>query len=60
MQFVVVVILFEVEMDFEIILLANFIILMLGMLSIDVFKDWKMFYVYEVYVKVGDIESVRW
>lgn len=55
-----VVILFEVEMDFEIILLANFIILMLGMLSIDVFKDWKMFYVYEVYVKVGDIESVRW
>jgi len=59
MQPAVVAIPLEAETDFEITLLANFITLTPGTLSIDVSKDRKTLYVHEVYVKAGDTESVK-
>lgn len=55
----VVAIPLEVETDLEITLLANFITLTPGTLSIDISKDRKTLYVHEVYVESGDIEKVK-
>lgn len=55
----VVAIPLEAETDFEITLLANFITLTPGTLSIDISKDRKTLYVHEVYVKAGDTEKVK-
>ncbi len=55
----VVAIPLEAETDLEITLLANFITLTPGTLSIDVSKDRKTLYVHEVYVESGDIDRVR-
>lgn len=49
----------DVKTDLEITLLANFITLTPGTLSIDVSKDRKTLYIHEVYVKSGDREKVR-
>jgi len=49
----------DAETDFEITLLANFITLTPGTLSIDVSKDRKTLYVHEVYVEGGDTDKVR-
>lgn len=59
MQPAVIAIPLEAKTDFEITLLANFITLTPGTLSIDVSKDRKTLYVHEVYVKAGDTESVK-
>ena len=55
----VVAIPLDAETDLEITLLANFITLTPGTLSIDVSKDRKTLYVHEVYVEAGDIEKVK-
>jgi multicomponent Na+:H+ antiporter subunit E len=44
----------EAKTDLEITLLANFITLTPGTLSIDVSEDRKTLYIHEVYVKAGD------
>lgn len=49
----------EARTDLEITLLANFITLTPGTLSIDVSRDRKTLYIHEVYVKSGDVERVR-
>lgn len=49
----------DAETDLEITLLANFITLTPGTLSIDISKDRKTLYVHEVYVKEGDNDKVR-
>jgi multicomponent Na+:H+ antiporter subunit E len=48
----------EAKTDLEITLLANFITLTPGTLSIDVSKDRKTLYIHEVYVKEGDKDRV--
>ncbi len=55
----VVAIPLEAKTDLEITLLANFITLTPGTLSIDVSKDRKTLYIHGVYVKAGDIEKVK-
>jgi multicomponent Na+:H+ antiporter subunit E len=55
----VVAIPLEAKTDLEITLLANFITLTPGTLSIDVSKDRKTLYIHEVYVKAGDIDKVK-
>ena len=55
----VVAIPLDAKTDFEITLLANFITLTPGTLSIDVSKDRKTLYVHEVYVEAGDTERVK-
>lgn len=47
----------DARTDLEITLLANFITLTPGTLSIDVSDDRKTLYIHEVYVKAGDIEK---
>ncbi len=49
----------DVKTDLEITLLANFITLTPGTLSIDVSADRKTLYVHEVYVKLGDTEKIK-
>ena len=49
----------EVNTDLEITLLANFITLTPGTLSIDISEDRKTLYIHEVYVKGKDKERVR-
>jgi len=49
----------DAETDLEITLLANFITLTPGTLSIDVSEDRKTLYVHEVYVESGDTEKVK-
>ena len=49
----------DAETDLEITLLANFITLTPGTLSIDVSKDRKTLYVHEVYVRSGDVDRVK-
>jgi len=48
----------EAKTDLEITLLANFITLTPGTLSIDVSEDRKTLYIHEVYVKNGDTEKI--
>jgi multicomponent Na+:H+ antiporter subunit E len=48
----------EAKTDLEITLLANFITLTPGTLSIDVSEDRKTLYIHEVYVKAGDTEKI--
>jgi len=55
----VVAIPLDAKTDLEITLLANFITLTPGTLSIDISEDRKTLYVHEVYVKAGDLERVR-
>jgi len=59
MQPAVVAIPLDAKTDLEITLLANFITLTPGTLSIDVSEDRKTLYVHEVYVKAGDLDRVR-
>ncbi len=59
MQPAVVAIPLEAETELEITLLANFITLTPGTLSIDVSADRKTLYVHEVYVESGDTDKVR-
>lgn len=49
----------EAQTDLEITLLANFITLTPGTLSIDVSQDRKTLYVHGVYVPDGDVEKVK-
>lgn len=49
----------EAKTDLEITLLANFITLTPGTLSIDVSADRKTLYVHEVYVESGDTDKVK-
>lgn len=49
----------EAKTDLEITLLANFITLTPGTLSIDVSEDRKTLYVHEVYMKSGETEKVK-
>ncbi|QCK17132.1 cation:proton antiporter [Mangrovivirga cuniculi] len=55
----VVAIPLEAKTDLEITLLANFITLTPGTLSIDVSRDRKTLYIHELYVKSGDKERLR-
>ncbi len=55
----VVAIPLEAETNLEITLLANFITLTPGTLSIDVSKDRKTLYIHGVYVEEGDIDKVK-
>lgn len=48
----------EAKSDLEITLLANFITLTPGTLSIDVSEDRKTIYIHEVYVKNGDTDAI--
>lgn len=59
MQPAIVAVPLDVETDLEITLLANFITLTPGTLSIDISSDRKTLYIHEVYVKSGDVEHVR-
>jgi len=47
----------EAKTDFEITLLANFITLTPGTLSIDVSNDKKTLFIHEVYLKAGDKQN---
>ena len=49
----------DAETDLEITLLANFITLTPGTLSIDVSEDRKTLYIHEVYLKGGDTDLVK-
>lgn len=49
----------DAKTDLEITLLANFITLTPGTLSVDVSKDRKTLYVHEIYVDSGDTDKVR-
>ncbi len=49
----------DVKTDWEITLLANFITLTPGTLSIDISEDKKTLFIHEVYVKDGDSERMR-
>lgn len=59
MQPAIVAIPLEAKTDLEITLLANFITLTPGTLSIDISEDREILYVHEVYVKAGDTETVK-
>jgi len=59
MQPAIVAVPLEAKTDLEITLLANFITLTPGTLSIDVSEDRKTLYVHEVYVKAGSTEKVK-
>jgi len=59
MQPAMIAIPLEAKTDLEITLLANFVTLTPGTLSIDISEDRKTLYVHEVYVKSGDIEKVK-
>lgn len=48
----------EAKTDLEITLLANFITLTPGTLSIDVSEDRKTLYIHEVYVRAGDKDKI--
>lgn len=49
----------EAKTDLEITLLANFITLTPGTLSIDVSEDRKTLFIHEVYVENGDTEKIK-
>ena len=49
----------EAKTDLEITLLANFITLTPGTLSIDLSKDRKTLFIHEVYVSSGDVDRVK-
>jgi len=59
MQPAIVAVPLDAKTDLEITILANFITLTPGTLSIDVSKDRKTLYIHEVYVKSGDVEKVK-
>lgn len=46
----IIVVLFDVEIDLEIMLFFNLIMLMFGSMMFDFLNDCKMFYVYEMFV----------
>ncbi len=58
MQPAVIAIPLDASSDLEITLLANFITLTPGTLSIDVSEDRKTLYIHEVYVKDGDTSKI--
>jgi len=49
----------DAKTDLEITLLANFITLTPGTLSIDISEDRQTLYIHEVYVRHGDLERVK-
>lgn len=59
MQPAIVAIPLDAKSDLEITLLANFITLTPGTLSIDVSDDRKTLYIHEVYVKSENLEQIR-
>lgn len=59
MQPAVVAIPLEAKTDLEITLLANFITLTPGTLSIDVSKDRKTLFIHIVYLEAGDTDTMR-
>lgn len=58
MEPAVIAIPLDAKTDLEITLLANFITLTPGTLSIDVSEDRKTLYIHEVYVKKGDTDRI--
>ncbi len=59
MQPAIIAIPLDAKTDWEITLLANFITLTPGTLSVDVSRDRKTLYIHEVFVKAGDVERVK-